>query len=63
MEYVTLRWHIKNGIIPIPKTSNKERMKENLNLFDFEILNEDMKIIDSLNKDECVSTFPDGTIY
>ena len=38
-------------------------MKENLNLFDFEILNEDMKIIDSLNKDECVSTVPDGTIY
>ena len=38
-------------------------MKENLNLFDFEILNEDMKIIDSLNKDECVSTVPDTSCF
>ena len=34
---VILRWHIQRGVIPIPKSSNKTRIKENLNVFDFEI--------------------------
>ena len=62
---IILRWHVQRGVIPIPKSSNKERIKENLNIFDFEISNEDMKIINSLNEGDSVSVsgVPDNTTY
>lgn len=60
---ITLRWHLQNGVIPIPKSSNIERIKENLNIFDFEISKEDMKLIDKLNKNENVSIVPENTTY
>lgn len=60
---IILRWHIQNNIIPIPKSSNKFRMKENIEIFDFVIEPEDLKIIDSLNSNESVSGVPENTIY
>lgn len=48
---VILRWLVQRGIIPLAKTVRKERMLENINIFDFELSNEDMQIIASLNKD------------
>jgi len=60
---LTLRWHIQNGVIPIPKSSNKDRMEENLSIFNFKISKDDMKIIDDLNKNQCVSVVPNGTTY
>ena len=62
---IILRWHVQRGVIPIPKSSNKERIKENLNIFDFEISNEDMEIINSLNEGDSVSVsgVPDNTTY
>ena len=60
---ITLKWHIQTGVIPIPKSSNIERIKENLNIFDFEISYEDMKLIDQLNKNENVSSVPENTTY
>ena len=46
---LVLRWHLQNNVIAIPKTSKLYRMKENLDIFDFEIDEEDMEKIDSLN--------------
>jgi len=46
---VILRWLIQRGIIAIPKTVHKERMIENINVFDFELSEEDMKKIESLD--------------
>ena len=46
---ICLRWSIQKGFIPITKTGKIERMKENLSIFDFEIANEDMQILDNLN--------------
>lgn len=60
---ITLRWHIQNGVIPIPKSSNEERIKVNIDIFDFNLSNEDMKKIDSLNSNEDVSGVPDNTTY
>lgn len=60
---ITLRWHIQNGVIPIPKSSNEERIKANIDIFDFNLSNEDMKKIDSLNSNEDVSGVPDNTTY
>ena len=47
---IVLRWHMQKGVIPIPKSSNENRIKENIDIFDFEISSEDMKAIDSLDE-------------
>lgn len=46
---IALRWLLQSGVIIIPKTTHKERMEENLNLFDFELTPEDMQTIASLD--------------
>ncbi len=46
---ITLRWHYQKGIRAIPKTANRLRMFENIDLFDFTLDAEEMKRIDSLN--------------
>jgi 2,5-diketo-D-gluconate reductase B len=45
---VSLRWLIQKNIIVIPKGSSKEHIKENFEIFDFELSNEDMFIIDQI---------------
>ena len=46
---VALRWLLQSGVIIIPKSTHKERMAENLNLFDFELDADDMQAIASLD--------------
>ena len=46
---VALRWLLQSGVIIIPKSTHKERMTENLNLFDFELDAADMQAIASLD--------------
>lgn len=62
---IILRWHVQRGVIPIPKSSNEERIKENLNIFDFELSNDDIKTIDLLNEGDNVSVsgVPENTTY
>lgn len=52
---VLLRWHLQSGICAIPKSGNKDRIYENIRLFDFELSREEMKLISSLDKQERVS--------
>lgn len=47
-----LRWHIQRGVVVIPKSTHKERMAENFNVFDFSLTDEDMTTINSLDKAE-----------
>lgn len=49
---IILRWHLQNNVIAIPKTSNPNRIKENIDIFDFIISQDDMEMIDSINKNE-----------
>lgn len=49
---VILRWHLQRGIVVIPKSTHLERMKENFNVFDFELAQEDMDVISKLYKNE-----------
>lgn len=49
---IMLRFHIQRGIVVIPKSTHIERMEENFNVFDFEISEEDMKVIAELDKKE-----------
>jgi diketogulonate reductase-like aldo/keto reductase len=46
---VMLRWALQKNVIIIPKSSNKERIKENSDVFDFELSEEEMRRIDSLS--------------
>ncbi|MDE6758917.1 MAG: aldo/keto reductase [Clostridia bacterium] len=47
---VILRWELQRGIVVIPKSVHIERMKENLDVFDFALSDEDMKVMASLDK-------------
>jgi diketogulonate reductase-like aldo/keto reductase len=57
---VTLRWDLQKGVITIPKSVRKERIISNANIFDFSLTDEEIKIIDSLNKNERMGADPDN---
>lgn len=46
---VMLRWHIQRGIVVIPKSTHRERMEENFNVFDFNLSEEDMNALAALD--------------
>lgn len=47
---IILRWHVQEGNIIIPKSSNSLHMKENLEIFDFELTGEEMETIRQIDK-------------
>lgn len=49
---VILRWEIQRGIVVIPKSVHIERMKQNFEIFDFELSAEDMAVMATLDKKE-----------
>lgn len=51
---IILRWNVQQGVIVIPKSIHKERMEENLDIWDFSLGEEDMAKIAALDK-ECPS--------
>ena len=49
---VILRWHLQRGVTVIPGSCNQEHIKENLAIFDFQLSQEDMQKIKSLDRNE-----------
>lgn len=49
---IILRWHIQMGICPMPGSKSSEHILENIDLFDFELTDDEMKQIEKLNKHE-----------
>lgn len=49
---IILRWHFQNGIIPVVSCFKKEHMRENLNVFDFTLSDDEMRIIENMNQDK-----------
>ena len=49
---VILRWHIQEGLSVIPGSSNPSHIEENIQIFDFELTDEEMERIRALNKEE-----------
>ena len=47
---VLIRWSIQSGFITIPKSSNENRIKENADVFDFELSSDDMAKLDALDE-------------
>jgi diketogulonate reductase-like aldo/keto reductase len=56
---IVLRWDLQKGVITIPKSSKKERIKANAEIFDFELSEEDMRFLDGLNKGKRFGPDPD----
>jgi diketogulonate reductase-like aldo/keto reductase len=48
---VLIRWCLQHGLVVIPKSIREERIRENANVFDFQISEEDMRILDGLDED------------
>jgi diketogulonate reductase-like aldo/keto reductase len=44
-------------VVPIPKSSNKKRLEENIDIFDFELRPEDVAVMDSLNRNKRICDF------
>ncbi len=57
---IVLRWHIQNGIIPIPYSFNPEHNHSNFKVFDFELTDEEMKVIDGFNYNSRLRYNPDN---
>ncbi len=47
---VVLRWHVQQGIIAIPKSANPERQRQNLDVFGFELSDDDMSALATLER-------------
>jgi 2,5-diketo-D-gluconate reductase A len=47
---VVLRWHVQLGAVPVPKSASPERQRENLDVFDFTLTEEEMAGISSLGR-------------
>jgi diketogulonate reductase-like aldo/keto reductase len=56
---VMLRWHLQNDVVIIPKSVTPARLKENIELFDFELSSEEMNQINGLNRNERYGADPD----
>ncbi|MFC7370223.1 aldo/keto reductase [Fictibacillus iocasae] len=49
---VVLRWNLQCGVVTIPKSVNKNRIRENAEIFDFKLSPEEMQAIDGLNRNQ-----------
>lgn len=56
---IILRWDLQNGVVTIPKSVTKNRIEENIDIFDFELTNKDMSRISALNQDKRNGADPD----
>lgn len=60
---IILRWDLQNDVITIPKTSKKERLLENANIFDFALTDQEMNTIHALNENLRKGQDPDNFDY
>ena len=57
---IVLRWNLQSGIVTIPKSVNKQRIIDNSNIYDFELSENDMELINSLDKNHRLGPDPDN---
>ncbi|WP_368298301.1 aldo/keto reductase [Cytobacillus firmus] len=57
---IILRWHLQNGIMVIPKSVKKDRLRENADIFDFELTEDEMRQMNALNNNHRFGADPDN---
>ncbi|AGC67495.1 2,5-didehydrogluconate reductase [Thermoclostridium stercorarium subsp. stercorarium DSM 8532] len=60
---IVLRWNLQRGIIVIPKSVHRERIIENSQIFDFSLSDEDMELINSLNRNQRFLPDPNNVYF
>jgi len=60
---VVIRWHLQSGIIVFPKTNNADRMRENFDVFGFELSGDQMAAIDALDAGNRVGANPETATF
>ena len=58
MHQIVLRWDIQHGMITLPKSANPKHMRSNMDIFDFNLTENEMAEIDSLNREAPVNWDP-----
>ena len=57
---MVIRWHIQRGVVVLPKSTHAERIKQNFDVFDFNLTSEDMTAITALNTGKRNGADPDN---
>ena len=57
---VVIRWHIQRGIVVLPKSTHAERIKQNFEVFDFNLSVDDMTAISAINTGKRNGADPDN---
>lgn len=57
---ILLRWSIQHGFLPLPKTTSRQRMLENADIFDFELTDEDIEMMKALESMGRTGFHPDS---
>jgi 2,5-diketo-D-gluconate reductase A len=60
---VVIRWHLQSGIIVFPKSNSADRMRENFDVFGFELVADEMSAIDSLDSGNRVGADPEMATF
>ena len=57
---IALRWDLQHKVVTIPKSSNPNRIAENAQIFDFELSQADMDVLDALDEGKRIGPDPDN---
>ena len=57
---IVLRWDLQKGVVTIPKSAKKERILANADIFDFELSEEDVSLLDSMHRGQRFGPDPDN---
>jgi 2,5-diketo-D-gluconate reductase A len=57
---VVLRWHVQLGCVVIPKSTRPERIRENIDVFDFELAGDEMAALSAITEPQRIGPDPDG---
>ncbi|MGN8644738.1 aldo/keto reductase [Gracilibacillus sp. HCP3S3_G5_1] len=60
---IIVRWQYQSGIITIPKSVHKSRQQENVDIFDFDLTNEDLEKINRMDEGKRIGAHPDEFDY
>lgn len=56
---VVIRWVMQKGVVALVKSTHENRIRENFDVFDFELSEEDMKLIDAIKSTARIGAEPD----
>lgn len=60
---IVLRWNLQKGVVTIPKSVHKDRIIQNAALFDFQLQEEDMALLDNLDRGKRFGPDPDNFVF